>query len=204
MASGNGTLFETLVTRCRAGELDAEPVLLISSSPEAPVLQRARRLDVPSVVLERKTFAAGEEFTKTMLNCLRERNADLVCLAGYLKLIPSAVVQAFQHRMLNIHPALLPAFGGKGMYGMRVHEAVIEYGVRISGATVHLVDDEYDHGPVILQRAVFVRQDDTPDSLSQRVHEIEHDLYVDAVRLFADDRVAVQGRRVTILPKRST
>ena len=102
--------------------------------------------------------------------------------------------------MLNIHPALLPAFGGKGMYGRKVFEAALDYGVRIHGATVHLVDDEYDHGPIVLQRAVFVALDDTPETLQARVHKIEYDLYADAVKLFADDRVRIDGRHVNILP----
>ena len=102
--------------------------------------------------------------------------------------------------MLNIHPALLPSFGGKGMYGHKVFEAAIDYGARIHGATVHVVDDQYDHGPIVLQRAVFVAANDTPDTLAQRVHNIEFDLYADAVKLFAEDRIRVDGRRVHILP----
>ena len=129
-----------------------------------------------------------------------EHSVNFICLAGYLKLVPAEIVAKFRHRMLNIHPALLPSFGGKGMYGRRVFEAAIEYGVRIHGATVHLVDDEYDHGPIVVQRAIFVAPDDTADSLQQRVHDIEFDLYTDAVRLFAEDRIRVEGRRVHILP----
>lgn len=198
--SGNGTLFETIATRCRNGELPAEPVLLISSNPDAPALERARRLDVPAKVLRRQDYSAGEDFARALLSELESRAVNFVCLAGYLKLVPPSVVQAFRHRMLNIHPALLPAFCGKGLYGRRVHEAVLEYGARISGATVHLVDEEYDHGPIVLQRAVFVREDDTAESLEQRVHAIEHDLYAEAVRLFAEGRIVVTGRRVTIQP----
>jgi formyltetrahydrofolate-dependent phosphoribosylglycinamide formyltransferase len=198
--SGNGTLFETIATRCRAGELSADPVLLISSNPEAPALERARRLEVPACVIQRQDFSSGEDFARALLSELKNHAVNFVCLAGYLKLVPPPVVKAFRHRMLNIHPALLPAFCGKGLYGRRVHEAVIEYGARMSGATVHLVDEEYDHGPIVLQRAVFVREDDTPESLEQRVHAIEHDLYTAAVRLFAEDRVRVDGRRVTIQP----
>jgi len=198
--SGNGTLFETIATRCRNGELPAEPVLLISSNPEAPALERARRLDVPAKVLRRQDYPAGEDFARALLSELESRAVNFVCLAGYLKLVPPSVVQAFRHRMLNIHPALLPAFCGKGLYGRRVHEAVLECGARISGATVHLVDEEYDHGPIVLQRAVFVHEDDTPETLERRVHAIEHDLYTEAVRLFAEGRIVVTGRQVTIVP----
>jgi phosphoribosylglycinamide formyltransferase-1 len=198
--SGNGTLFETIVTRCRSGELPAEPVLMICSTSDAPALERARRLEVPASVLRRQDYATGDEFSRALLAELENRAVNFVCLAGYLKLVPPEVVRAFHQRMLNIHPALLPAFCGKGLYGRRVHEAVLEYGARISGATVHLVDEEYDHGPIVLQRAVLVREDDTPETLERRVHAIEHDLYTDAVRLFAEGRVVVTGRRVTILP----
>ncbi|RPH96091.1 phosphoribosylglycinamide formyltransferase [candidate division KSB1 bacterium] len=202
-ASGNGTLFETITTRCRSGEIEADPVCLICSNPEAPVLQRAQRLDVPARVIQRDNFSSGVEFTAELMEELRSRDANFVCLAGYMKKVPAAVVQAYRHRMLNIHPALLPAFGGKGMYGRKVHEAVLEYGARISGATVHLVDEEYDHGPIILQRAVFVMGNDTPETLEARVHQIEHDVYTEAVRLFAEERISVNGRKVTILPGKS-
>jgi formyltetrahydrofolate-dependent phosphoribosylglycinamide formyltransferase len=199
-ASGNGTLFETLVTRCQTNDIAADPVLLISSDPEAGVLERAQRLAVPAKVIRRTDFSTGEEFANELLVVLAEHQANFACLAGYMKLMPAVVVRAFRERMLNIHPALLPAFGGKGMYGRRVHEAVLEYGAKISGATVHLVDEEYDHGPVVLQRAVFVLDGDTPAALEQRVHAIQHDLYADAVRLFAQDRVQVSGRHIHILP----
>lgn len=199
-ASGNGTLFETITARCRSGEIEADPVLLVSSHPEAPVLERAERLQVPSRVIKRDDFASGEEFASRLLNELRDHNANFICLAGYMKKVPAAVVNAFTRRMLNIHPALLPAFGGRGMYGRKVHEAVLEYGARISGATVHLVDEEYDHGPIVLQRVVFVMGNDTPEALEMRVHQIEHDLYTEAVRLFAEGRINISGRKVTILP----
>lgn len=199
-ASGNGTLFEHLTTKMREKVIGATPALLISSSAKAPAIERADRLNVPSVVLRREDSATEQEFSQTILKALRQNEVNFVCLAGYLKLVPPDVVAEFRHRMLNIHPALLPSFGGKGMYGHKVFEAAIEYGVRIHGATVHLVDDEYDHGPIVLQRAVFVMSGDTPETLQQRVHSIEFELYADAVKLFADDRIRVEGRRVHILP----
>jgi len=198
--SGNGTLFESLATRCQSGELNADPALLVSSSAKAAALERAQRLSVPSVVLRLSEFASERAFSDALLKLLSEHRINFICLAGYLTLIPPAVVAAFRNRMLNIHPALLPAFGGPGMYGHRVHEAIIESGARISGATVHLVDDKYDHGPIVLQRAVFVRADDTADTLAERVHVIEHDLYADAVRLFADNRIEIADRHIRILP----
>ncbi len=199
-ASGNGTLFEHLATRMQDGVLHAVPALLISSSSKAPALARAQRLQIPSVVIRREDYPTEAEFALALQAVLVEHSVNFICLAGYLKLVPAEIVAKFRHRMLNIHPALLPSFGGKGMYGRRVFEAAIEYGVRIHGATVHLVDDEYDHGPIVVQRAIFVAPDDTADSLQQRVHDIEFDLYTDAVRLFAEDRIRVEGRRVHILP----
>jgi formyltetrahydrofolate-dependent phosphoribosylglycinamide formyltransferase len=200
LVSGNGTLFEHLTVKMREGAINATPALVISSHPGAPAIERARRLDVPCTVLRREDYATEEEFCRAILDTLNQHHVNFVCLAGYLKLVPHSIVERFRHRMLNIHPALLPAFGGKGMYGRKVFEAAIEYGVRIHGVTVHLVDDEYDHGPIVLQRAVFVALDDTPDTLQARVHSIEYDLYADAVKLFAADRVQVNGRRVHLLP----
>jgi len=201
--SGNGTLFETIATRCKAGDLNAEAAVLISSTSKAPALERARRLGVPAVVLKRGDYPSDDAFADATLAVLADYRISFVCLAGYLKLVPSRVVDAFRNRMLNIHPALLPAFGGAGMYGHRVHEAVIEHGARITGATVHLVDTQYDHGPIVLQRAVYVRPDDDADRLADRVHAIEHDLYVEAVRLFADDRIEIADHHVRILPGKS-
>ncbi len=200
LVSGNGTLFEHLTTKMRAGAIDATPALVISSNSKALALERAQRLGVPAMVLRREMCGSDEEFTAALLETLRQFEVNFVCLAGYLKLVPPAVVQQFRSRMLNIHPALLPSFGGKGMYGHKVFEAAIDYGARIHGATVHVVDDQYDHGPIVLQRAVFVAANDTPDTLAQRVHNIEFDLYADAVKLFAEDRIRVDGRRVHILP----
>lgn len=197
-ASGEGTLFETLVRARRDGKLASEFALLLSSSSRAGALQRAANLDVPSAVLRRSDYASDTEFTHAMLSLLNQHGVDFICLAGYLKLVPPGVVETYRHRMLNIHPALLPAFGGAGMYGRRVHEAVLAYGARITGATVHLVDEQYDHGPIVLQRAVGVGPGDTPETLSARVHSIEHDLYVDAVRLFEMGRIHLKGRLVEI------
>jgi phosphoribosylglycinamide formyltransferase-1 len=140
----------------------------------------------------------AEAFGDALLDVLRAHDVTFVALAGYMVKIPSSVVEAYRGRMTNVHPALLPAFGGQGMYGMNVHEAVIEYGVHWSGVTVHLVDEEYDHGPVVLQEPVPVYADDTPDRLAERVKAVEHRLYPYALRLFAEGRVALDGRTVRL------
>lgn len=201
--SGNGTLFETITNRCLSGDIAADPVLVVASAHDIPALERAKRLNVPAVVIRRQDYTTGDDFSEAMTSVLEEFGVNLICLAGYLKLVPSKIVRAYAGRVLNIHPALLPAFGGKGMYGSRVHEAVLDYGARISGATVHVVDEEYDHGPIVLQRAVFVTNDDTAETLAHRVHAIEHDLYSDAVRLFAENRIQISGRHIIILPAKS-
>ena len=143
-------------------------------------------------------FGAPEHYTEALLDLLDRHGIDFIALAGYMKKIPSTVVERFRGRMLNMHPALLPAFGGQGMYGRRVHEAVLAYGVRWTGATVHLVDEDYDTGPIVLQEPVPVRPDDTAATLAARVLEAEHRLYPEALRLFAEGRIRVEGRRVVI------
>jgi formyltetrahydrofolate-dependent phosphoribosylglycinamide formyltransferase len=198
--SGNGSLFENLTQRFRAGEADAETVVLISSSSDAFALQRAAKLGVPAVVIQRSDYADGNAFCAAILQALAKYNVNFVCLAGYMKMVPPELVRHYRNRILNIHPALIPAFCGKGMYGHFVHEAVLQAGVRISGVTVHLVDEEYDHGPIVLQRGVFVNYDDTADSLGERVHDVEYQIYMDAIKLFAQERIVVDARRTRILP----
>lgn len=193
-ASGGGTNFQAMLDAIEAGDLPAQAVLLISDNASAGALDRAERHDVPTALVDPSSANHADE----LLALLEEHDATFVALAGYLKKIPPKVVRTFRHRMLNIHPALLPAFGGKGYYGMRVHEAVIDYGVRWTGVTVHLVNEEYDKGPIVLQTPVPVQPDDTPETLAERVLPVEHQLYPQALRLFAEDRVEIEGRRVRI------
>lgn len=201
--SGGGSNFQAILDAVSGGELSAEIVLCVSSRPGAGALERAARHDVPSVVLSAPRDSE-EAVTHEMLGLLDAHAADFVALAGFMRFIPPRVVRAFRNRMLNIHPALLPSFGGTGMYGHRVHEAVIAAGVRYSGATVHLVDDDYDTGPIVLQDVVPVLQHDTPDSLAARVLQLEHRLYPEALSLFAEGRIRVEGRRVLIEPDSSS
>ena len=200
-ASGGGTNFQAILDAIEAGRLPARVVLCVSDRPTAGALERARRHGIPTAVLAPKDYPSPEVFGEALLEVLRAHDVELVALAGYLKKIPDNVVAAYRNRILNIHPSLLPAFGGPGMYGRRVHEAVLNYGVRWTGATVHLVDEEYDHGPIVLQEPVPVLPDDTPETLAARVLEVEHRLYPEALRLFAEGRVVVDGRRVRILPE---
>lgn len=174
-------------------DLPLEVGLCVTNRATAGVVERARKYDVAVEVLEDPNDATH------VLDLLRTKEIDVIALAGYLRRIPTELVTAYRHRILNIHPALLPSFGGRGMYGMHVHRAVIESGVRWTGVTIHMVDEEYDTGPIVLQSPLPVLQEDTPESLAARVLELEHHLYPIALRLLAQRRLHVDGRRVVIV-----
>lgn len=197
-ASGTGSNFQAILDAVEGGDLDVDVVGCLSDRSSAGALERAERGDIPTVVLHPRGFDDHDAYTDALLKTLEDYAANFIALAGYLKRIPTEVVERFRNRILNIHPALLPAFGGKGMYGRKVHEAVVDYGVHWTGATVHLVEQEYDTGPIVLQEPVPVYPDDTPDDVAARVLEVEHRIYPEALRLFAQDRVEVDGRRVRI------
>ena len=203
-ASGGGTNFQAILDAIADGTLAADPACCVSNTSSAGALQRARRHSVPTEVVPPAEFDDPLSFGKALLDVLDRHEVTFVALAGYMLKIPPNVVAAYQERMTNVHPALLPAFGGKGMYGRHVHEAVLDAGVHWSGVTVHLVDEEYDQGPILLQEPVPVLPDDTPDTLAERVKTVEHTLYPEALRLIADGRVHVDGRQVRIddLPTR--
>ena len=195
-ASGNGSNFQALLDRRQKGDLHVEFALFIGNNSGAGAFERARRHGVPAFHLAPTHFASEEAYADALLSKLREHKVDLIVLAGYMKKLPLALVQAFRYRIVNIHPALLPAFGGKGMYGSHVHEAVIAYGAKITGVTVHFVDEEYDHGPIILQAALDVLDSDDPHSLAERVLTIEHASYWRAIEAIAQGKIKIDGRRV--------
>ena len=195
--SGNGTTLQNLLDRIADGRLQAQIVLVASNNADAFGLVRAENAGIPTAVVERKAFAARDEFSRNLFDLCREHRVELVCLAGFLQLIQ--IPEDFQGRVMNIHPALIPAFCGKGYYGHHVHEAVLAAGVKITGCTVHFCDNQYDHGPIILQRTVPVLDDDTVDRLAARVFEQECEAYPEAIRLFAEGRLRIEGRRVRIL-----
>lgn len=197
-ASGGGSNLQAILDAVEAGTLRAEVALVVADRETAGALNRAERHGVPSVVLRPADFVDGETFGRALLEALEKHGVTFVALAGYLKKIPETVVRAYRHRIVNIHPSLLPAFGGPGFYGRRVHEAALEHGVRWSGATVHLVDEAYDTGPIVLQEPVPVEPGDTAETLAARVLAVEHRLYPEALRLFADGRVRLDGRHVRI------
>jgi phosphoribosylglycinamide formyltransferase-1 len=194
LLSGGGTTLQNLVDRVAAGALPVRIVQVVSSRAEAFGVERARRAGLPVEVVKRRDFADITSFSERTFGLCREMGVRLVCLGGYLHLL--RIPEDYRLKVLNIHPALLPAFGGKGMYGHHVHQAVLDYGAKVSGCTVHFVDDQYDHGPIVAQRSVEVRDDDTPDTLSARVFAAECDLYPAVIRDVIEGRVQVHGRTV--------
>jgi formyltetrahydrofolate-dependent phosphoribosylglycinamide formyltransferase len=198
LISGGGRTLKNLLARIAAGRLDAEVRLVVASAADAGGLQFAREADVPWQVFARKDFASQDDYSRAVFDRCRAADAELAVLAGFLKRL--TIPADFANRVVNIHPALVPAFCGQGFYGHHVHQAALDYGVKLSGCTVHFVDNQYDHGPVILQKAVPVLDDDTADTLAARVFEAETEAYPEALQLLASGRVQVTGRRVNILP----
>ncbi len=196
LLSGEGTSFENLCERIDAGEVPAEIAVVIASKENAGGLRRAERRGIPALAVPRRAFASTAAFNDALHAELARTQIDLVALLGFLSVFE--LRGKFDGRTINVHPALIPAFCGSGMYGHHVHEAVLAAGVKVSGATVHFADDHYDTGPIILQEAVRVVDDDTPDSLAARVQEVERRLVPEAIRLFATGRLAIDGRRVRI------
>ena len=176
--------------------LDARNKLVIGSRASLPGIERAMQAGIPSEVVDRKSFPDCPSFSRRVFDLVDRAEVDLVCLAGWLCLLD--LPQSFHTRVMNIHPALLPSFGGKGMYGAKVHQAVLDHGCKISGCTVHFVDSSYDSGPIIIQRTCPVLDDDTAQSLAHRVFEEEKIAYPEAIRSFAEGRLKVEGRRVRI------
>lgn len=197
---GRGSNMQALIDAARDCRIPGEVALVVSTSPGAPALERAAAAGVPTRLVAAQEHAGPDELDAALVAAFEAAKVDLICLAGYMRLLTPAFVRRFAGRMMNVHPGLLPAFGGKGFYGKRVHEAVIESGAKFTGVTVHFVDDEYDHGPIILQRVVPVEDDDTPETVAQRVLVEEHRAYPEAVRLFAEGRLRIEGRRVRVLP----
>jgi phosphoribosylglycinamide formyltransferase-1 len=196
LLSGSGTSLENLCQHIDAGRTPGQVVVVISSKPDAFGLERARRRGIPAFAVARRAHPEVGAFNDALHAILDRHEPDLVALLGFLS--PFETRGRYDGRTLNVHPALIPAFCGKGWYGRRVHEAVLESGVKVTGATVHFVDEKYDHGPIILQEAVPVLEDDTPDSLAERVQAAERRLVPRAIELFAESRLTIEGRRVRI------
>ncbi len=196
-ASGSGSDFQSVIDE-NEREPFCEISLLVASKEGIYALERAKSHNIEAIVRSKKDFPSNEEMFEDIIRELNARNIDFVVLAGYLNMIAENFVKAFPDRIINIHPSLIPSFCGKGYYGLNVHRAALEYGVKISGCTVHFVDEHYDSGAIILQRCVLVLEDDTPETLQARVLEEEHRALPEAVRLLTTGKVRKEGRKVII------
>jgi len=200
LVSGGGTNLQALIDAQQRGELGGgEIVAVISTKEGAYALERAAKAGIPGYVVPRKAYASNQAMTVAMVEKLKELDIQLVVLAGCMVIFTSELVETYPNAIMNVHPALIPSFCGKGFYGLHVHEAALAYGVKLSGATVHFVSEECDGGPIIAQKAVAVMEDDTPETLQRRImEEAEWKVLPEAVSLFCQGRLTVEGRKVVI------
>ncbi len=200
LVSGGGTNLQALIDAEARGELGSGKIsLVVASKPGVFALERAKNAGIEGIVLARRDYESIADYSRALADRLTEAKVDLVVLAGFLTIIDEQVYEAFPNRIINVHPALIPSFCGKGFYGLHVHEAALAKGVKVSGATVHIVTPECDAGPIILQKAVEVREDDTPESLQLRImQEAEWKILPEAVRLFCEDKITVRDNKVYI------
>ena len=200
LVSGGGTNLQALIDAEKKGELgNGKITLVLSSKPDVYALERAKNNGIETLVLARKAYDSIAAYSKALADALEAHGVDLIVLAGFLTIIDEQVYERFTNKILNVHPALIPSFCGKGFYGLHVHEAALAKGVKLSGATVHIVTPECDAGPIVLQKAVAVRQDDTPETLQRRImEEAEWKILPLAVKLFCEDRITVSGNKVYI------
>lgn len=199
LGSGRGSNFQAILDAIRHGDvLNVRVRVVISNNSSARILEIARANAIPAVHLSQQVFPDEERFVDALLEAFRQHDVNFIVLAGYMKKLHPRVIDAFRNRIINIHPALLPKYGGKGMYGMHVHEAVVAQNERVSGATVHLVDEEFDRGAIVLQKQIQLGPDDTAETVAAKVLAIEHEIYPRALRLFAEGRITVNGNRVIV------
>lgn len=191
--SGNGSNFQAIVDSVKRGEIKAKIALMVCDNPQAFALERARKEGIKSLLVERNNFKTKEDFEDEIIKNLERENIGLVCLAGFMRIISPGFVQRYRHKVLNIHPALLPSFKGTSAI-----KDALDYAVKVTGVTVHFVDEKTDHGPIILQKALEIKDDDTEESLAGRIHDIEHRLYPQAIRLFVEGRLKIEERKVKV------
>ena len=198
LASGGGSNLQALMDACASGFVSARIAVVFSNKADAGALDRAKKAGIPTAVKSHKELTP-EDLDRAVVEALAPFKPDWICLAGYLRRVTSVLIGAYPNKILNIHPALLPAFGGKGLYGMKVHQAVLESGSQFTGATIHFVDERYDHGAILVQERVRVLEGDSPESLAHRVLEAEHRIYPQAVKLCVEGRVKLEGGKALIL-----
>lgn len=200
LASGGGTNFQAIADKINSGYIkNANISLVISDKKDALVLERAKKLNIDTEIIERKAYGTREEYTQKIIEVLKSRNIDLVLMCGFNVILTSEIAIEYENRIMNIHPSLIPSFCGKGYYGMKVHREVLSKGVKLTGATVHFVNSGVDEGPIIIQKAVEVKNDDTPETLQERVsREAEWEIYPEAVKMFAENRLVIKDGVVKI------
>ncbi|MEO0262559.1 MAG: phosphoribosylglycinamide formyltransferase [candidate division WOR-3 bacterium] len=199
LVSGRGSNMEAIIRNSKEGKIDAEVVIVLSDNPDAPALEKARNLGVEAMYVypgEKKTYMTPDR-EEEYVRILKEKGVELVCLAGFMRVLKKTFLSAFPYRIMNIHPSLLPSFPG-----LNAQKQAWEYGVKVSGCTVHFVDEGVDTGPIIIQRCVPVLEDDTAETLAERILKEEHKIYSEAIQLFAEGRLIIEGRRVKLLPKK--
>ena len=189
LVSGGGSNLQSIIDAVKSGFIpDSKVAAVVSNKKDAYALERARLAGIDAVFMDPKSFLDMEAYNSAVADELIKRNVNIVCLAGYLLMIKGKLLKEFKGRMLNIHPALLPRFGGKGMYGHHVHEAVIKSGEKKSGATVHIVDEVYDHGPIVIQKTADIDKNETPETLAAKILKIEHQIYPEALKIIAESK----------------
>lgn len=193
LCSGNGTNLQVIIDKVKSGYIPARIAIVISDKADALALERAKRARLETLFLNPKNFKTREEFDRELVKKLRDKDVDIVVMAGFIRLVTPYFIEAYRDKIINIHPSLLPAF--KGAHGIR---DALEYGVKVTGATAHLVEMELDSGPIIMQKALEVKEDDTEKTLAQRVHEAEYKVFPEAIKLLVEGRVKIEGRRVKI------
>jgi phosphoribosylglycinamide formyltransferase-1 len=198
LVSGSGTNLQSVIDNIDKGSINGEIKVVISNKKDAYGLERARQHNIDAVFVNQKDYSNIEAYNDDIIEELKRRDVELVVLAGYLKILSKKFIETFKNRIVNIHPSLIPSFCGKGFYGIKVHEAVIDYGAKLSGATVHFVDEEADTGPIILQEAVSVDYNDTAESLQTKVLKVEHKLLPLAIQYYCDGKIKISRRRVKI------
>lgn len=198
LVSGGGTNFQAIVDSIESGYIkNAQIVTLISSNPNAYALERAKKHNIEGVCIRKKDFENSSLYEKALIEHFESRGVGLVIMAGFMVVIGPDFINAFRNKIMNIHPSLIPSFCGNGFYGLKVHEAALKKGVKVTGATVHFVTEETDAGPIILQKAVYINDDDTPESLQKRVmEEAEWEIFPEAIRLFAEGKIEIVGNNV--------
>ncbi len=198
LVSGSGTNLQSLIDNTESGNIKGTISLVISNRKDAYGLERARQHNIDAVYIRQKDYQSFENFNDAIIHELKSRGVELVVLAGYLKILSPKFIEVYKNRIINIHPSLIPAFCGEGYYGIKVHEEAVKYGVKLSGATVHFVDEGADTGPIIIQEAVEVSYDDTAETLQQKILKIEHKILPLAVKYYCRGKIQIKGRKVKI------